>query len=93
MAMPPTAMSLEQTDHYREWLLQHLQWVEKQIADSDKFVAAQQAIIARLEQGGYDTAQAEAFLAHLKELRELNRGWLAQTINKLLESGTETPPV
>jgi hypothetical protein len=42
----------------REMLRQHLQQTEKHLAASEKLITDQRALIARLEERGYDTAKA-----------------------------------
>jgi len=72
----------------RELLKQHLQETEKRVAASEKLIADQQALIARLEDRGYDTAQSKTTLAYLEKLRELHiadRDRLARVIRELAE--------
>jgi uncharacterized membrane protein len=70
----------------REMLRQHLQQTEKHLAASDKLITDQRALIARLEERGYDTAKASTALAHLEEMRKLHiadRDRLSRALRKL----------
>ena len=69
-------------------LRQHLQQTEKHLAASDKLITDQRALIARLEERGYDTAKARTGLAHLEEMRELHiadRDRLSRALRELGE--------
>jgi hypothetical protein len=72
----------------REMLRQYLQQTEKHLAASDKLVTDQRALIARLEERGYDTAKARTALAHLEEMRKLHiadRDRLSRALRELGE--------
>jgi hypothetical protein len=72
----------------REMLRQHLQQTEKHLAASDELITDQRALIARLEERGYDTAKARTALAHLEEMRKLHiadRDRLSRALRELGE--------
>jgi hypothetical protein len=72
----------------RETIKQYLAQTEKHLAASDKLVEDQKALIALLEQRGYDTAQSKTTLTHLEEMRRLHvegRDRLLQALRELGE--------
>jgi len=56
----------------RETIQRYLDQTEKHLATSDKLVEDQKALIALLEERGYDTARSKTALAHLEEMRRLH---------------------
>ena len=56
----------------REMLQRHLEQTEVHLAASDKLIADQRALLARLEQRGFDIASATGVLGNLEELRKLH---------------------
>ena len=56
----------------RETIQRYLDQTEKHLATSDKLVADQKALIALLEERGYDTARSKTALTHLEEMRRLH---------------------
>jgi hypothetical protein len=72
----------------REKLRRYLNQTEKHIASSNQLVTDQRALIARLEERGYDTAQSKTTLAHLEQMRELHiadRDRLSRMLSELGE--------
>ena len=70
----------------RETIQRYLDQTEKHLATSDKLVADQKALIALLEERGYDTARSKTALAHLEEMRRLHvadRDRLLQALREL----------
>ena len=56
----------------RDTIQRYLDQTEKHLATSDKLVEDQKALIALLEERGYDTARSKTALAHLEEMRRLH---------------------
>ena len=70
----------------RDTIQRYLDQTEKHLATSDKLVEDQKALIALLEERGYDTARSKTALAHLEEMRRLHvadRDRLLQALREL----------
>ena len=67
-------------------LQRHLEQTEGHLAASDKLIADQRALIARLEQQGFDITSAKGVLGNLEEMRKLHvadRDRLLRELGKL----------
>jgi len=56
----------------REMLMLHLRQVERLIAQGERHLAKQRAIVSQLTAGGHDSSDATTLLVHLEESQKMH---------------------
>ncbi|MBV8795348.1 MAG: hypothetical protein JO136_10485 [Hyphomicrobiales bacterium] len=70
----------------REIVLQHLELANKHVAEGQKRIDAQLALVARLARDGHDTAQAQSLLRQFEETLALQLETRDRIVQELGES-------
>jgi hypothetical protein len=73
-----------------EMTLSHLEIVRKHVAQGERHVTNQRAVVRELEEDGHDTSQASALLAQFEGLQSMHIAHMERLGSELINFAAET---